>query len=104
MTADSLLRPLACVQPSSHFARAYSEGIAKTKFWEPVYEDSLDLIAKLPGIAALIYTNTYKGGKTISADPKLDWAANLAHMMGAAGQAAALGMLLSSYPALTDST
>eukprot|EP00891_Asterochloris_glomerata_P002887 jgi/Astpho2/2887/e_gw1.00050.260.1_t len=77
-----LSQAVLALQPSSHFARAYSEGIAKTKFWEPVYEDSLDLIAKLPGIAALIYTNTYKGGKTISADPKLDWAANLAHMMG----------------------
>ena len=26
---------------------------------------------------------TYKGGKQIEADPKLDWAGNLAHMMGA---------------------
>ncbi len=28
--------------------------------------------------------STYKGGKQIEADPKLDWAGNLAHMMGAA--------------------
>ena len=26
--------------------------------------------------------NTYKGGKLIDAHPDLDWAANLAHMMG----------------------
>ena len=26
--------------------------------------------------------STYKGGKLIGADPKLDWAGNLAHMMG----------------------
>ena len=26
--------------------------------------------------------NTYKGGNLIAADPKLDWAANLSHMMG----------------------
>ena len=26
---------------------------------------------------------TYKGGKLIEADPQLDWAGNLAHMMGA---------------------
>lgn len=50
--------------------------------YQQVYEDSLDLIAKLPAIAATIYRNTYKGGKLIDADPKLDWAANLAHMMG----------------------
>ena len=103
-----------------------------------MYEDSIDLIAKLPAIAATIYRcataqfhlllpchlpfvnrvsrssggepplfksnsvacivhtiaapiiaawccrNTYKGGDLIAADPKLDWAANLSHMMGEA--------------------
>ena len=71
------------LQPASEFARAYSEGIGKTKYWEPVYEDSLNLIAKLPAIAARIYRNTYKGGDVIAPDPKLDWAGNLSHMMGA---------------------
>ena len=71
-----------CLQPESQFAKAYTEGINKFKFWEPTYEDTLNLIAKLPGLAALIYRNVYKGGKTIEADPSLDWAGNLAHMMG----------------------
>ena len=70
------------VQPNSQFAAAYSKGINKLNYWEPVMEDSLDIIAKLPAIAALIYTNVYKGGNTIQADSKLDWAANLSHMMG----------------------
>jgi citrate synthase len=69
-------------QPDSKFAAAYSQGLSKKLFWEPVYEDSLDLIAKMPGIAANIYRRTYKGGKLIEADPKLDWAGNLAHQMG----------------------
>lgn len=47
-----------------------------------MYEDSLNLLGKLPGIAATIYNNTYKGGKQIPMDPSLDWAANLAVMMG----------------------
>lgn len=72
-----------CLQPSSQFAAAYSKGVSKLNYWEPVLEDSIDIIAKLPGIAALIYRNTYKGGDVIEADPKLDWAANLSHMMGA---------------------
>ena len=46
-------------------------------------EDSIDIIAKLPAIAALIYRNVYKAGKVVEADSKLDWAANLSHMMGA---------------------
>ena len=54
----------------------------KSKFWDPVYEDSLDLIAKLPALAAAIYRHSYYGGELIAADDSLDWAANLAVMMG----------------------
>ena len=54
----------------------------KSKLWEYFYEDSMNLIAKLPALAAMIYRKSYKGGKYIDADPKLDWAANLSHMMG----------------------
>ena len=79
---ESLSEFLLVVQPSSNFAAAYTKGIRKTEFWDPIYEDSLDLIAKMPGIAANIYRRTYKGGKQIEADPKLDWAGNLAHQMG----------------------
>lgn len=71
-----------CVQPKSKFAAAYTKGINKKEFWDPVYEDSLNLIAKMPAIAALIYRRTYKSDKLIDPDPKLDWAANLAHQMG----------------------
>eukprot|EP00775_Hariotina_reticulata_P012774 gene12774-12902_t len=54
----------------------------QSRYWEPFYEDTLNLLAKLPTIAAMIYRRTYKGGKYIEADPNLDWAANLSHMMG----------------------
>mmetsp|Transcript_9601 Transcript_9601/g.26085 ORF Transcript_9601/g.26085 Transcript_9601/m.26085 type:complete len:464 (+) Transcript_9601:114-1505(+) len=70
------------LQPGSKFAAAYGKGVHKSTLWQYSLEDSLDLIAKLPGIAALIYRNTYKGGKLIDADPNLDWAGNLSHMMG----------------------
>jgi citrate synthase len=43
----------------SKFAKAYSDGVKKTLYWESVYEDSMDLIAKLPTIAAIIYRNLY---------------------------------------------
>lgn len=43
----------------------------------------MDLIAKLPVIAASIYRNTYCDGKGIGAiDPKLDWSANFTRMLG----------------------
>ncbi|KAL6762311.1 citrate synthase [Haematococcus lacustris] len=70
------------LQVDSKFAAAYAAGVHKSKYWEAVYEDSLDLIAKLPEIAAMIYRHTYKGDDYIAPDPSLDWAANLSHMMG----------------------
>lgn len=71
------------MQPTSVFAKAYFDGLHKSKYWEPVLEDSLNLIAKLPAIAAHIYRTTYHGeSKAISADTSLDWAGNLSHMMG----------------------
>lgn len=67
----------------SKFAQAYADGVHKTKYWEYVYEDSMDLIAKLPVIAATIYRNTFKDGKGIgSIDPNLDWSANFVKMLG----------------------
>mmetsp|Transcript_28783 Transcript_28783/g.73342 ORF Transcript_28783/g.73342 Transcript_28783/m.73342 type:complete len:470 (-) Transcript_28783:416-1825(-) len=80
MTQFSTL--VMALQRDSKFAGAYAKGTHKSKYWEPVYEDSLDLIAKLPQIAAMIYRRTYKGGKYIAPNPTLDWAANLSHMMG----------------------
>ncbi|DBB15161.1 TPA: hypothetical protein ACH3X3_004166 [Trebouxia sp. C0006] len=50
-------------------------------YWEPVVEDSIDLTAKLPGIASLIYRNTYKNGNVVASDSNLDWTADLSHMM-----------------------
>ncbi|GIL70561.1 hypothetical protein Vretimale_3685 [Volvox reticuliferus] len=70
------------LQSGSHFAAAYTRGTHKSKYWETVYEDSMDLIAKLPQLAAMIYRRTYKGGVQIHPHHTLDWAANLAYMMG----------------------
>jgi len=70
------------MQKDSVFAKKYSEGMKKDEHWDAMLEDSLTLVARLPVIAAFIYRRTYKDGTVIPADPKLDWAANMAHMMG----------------------
>ena len=70
------------LQPDSHFAKAYESGVHKSELWQHCYEDSMDIIAKLPQIAALIYRKLYKNGNLIPPDGSLDWAANLSHMMG----------------------
>ena len=48
------------LQKESKFAQAYgSQSVKKGDYWNPILEDSLDLIAKLPTLAALIYTEKY---------------------------------------------
>lgn len=66
----------------SVFCQDYDCGISKMKYWDPMYEDSLNLLAKLPEIGAYIYAKLYKGGKMAKPDPNLDFGASFAHMMG----------------------
>merc|ERR1711939_800329 len=73
---------LQACQTESKFAKAYSDGVHKTKYWESTYEDAMDLIAKLPPIAAAIYRNTFYDGSIAPINADLDWSANYAHMMG----------------------
>jgi citrate synthase len=70
------------LQTDSYFAKAYSEGIAKKDYWEPTFDDAIILIARLPRIAAYIYRRKYKNNEHITPNGLLDWAGNLAHMMG----------------------
>jgi citrate synthase len=81
------------LQKDSKFAARYREGMPKTEYWDPTYEDVMDVLAKLPAIAAYIYRRSYKGDKHIAADPKLDWGANLAHMLGVTDKPAFLDLM-----------
>jgi citrate synthase len=73
---------IMALQTESVFTRRYREGINKKEYWDPMYEDIMNLIARLPRIAAYIYRKTYKDSVHIEPDPKLDWAGNFAHMLG----------------------
>jgi len=73
---------IVSMQRESKFAKMYNEGLGKMEYWDPTYEDSLDLLARLPEIAAYIYRKKYKGGDIIPPDPSLDMGGNFAHMMG----------------------
>ncbi|CAF2986344.1 unnamed protein product [Rotaria sp. Silwood2] len=67
----------------SKFAKAYSDNVPKSKYWEYIYEDAMDLIAKLPTIAAIIYRNLYRDGTAVGIiDPNKDWSWNFATMLG----------------------
>lgn len=73
---------ITAMQRESVFVKKYNEGISKMEYWDPTYEDALNLLAKLPQIAAFIYRWKYKNGDIIAPDPKLDMGGNFAHMMG----------------------
>lgn len=73
---------IVSLQTDSVFASEYAKGMAKKDYWKATYEDSMNLIARLPVIAAYIYRRSFKGGDHIAADTSLDWAANFAHMLG----------------------
>jgi citrate synthase len=74
---------ILAMQNESVFAKAYKEGkIGKFNSWEFMYEDSLNLIARLPEVGAYIYRLKYKNGDIIKPDKNLDFGGNFARMMG----------------------
>ena len=70
------------LQTESQFAKRYAKGMSKKDYWDAVFDDSMDLIARLPRIAAYIYRRKYKNGEHIQPNGLLDWSGNFAHMMG----------------------
>jgi citrate synthase len=70
------------LQTESQFAKKYSDGLNKKDYWDVVFDDSMDLIARLPRVAAYIYRRKYKFGDHIQPNGLLDWAGNFAHMLG----------------------
>ena len=70
------------MQRESFFSKKYHGGINKLDYWDPTFEDSMNLLAKLPEIASYIYAKLYRDGNRIQSNPNLDFGANFAHMMG----------------------
>ncbi len=73
---------IMALQTESKFADRYAKGMNKKDYWEAVFDDSMDLIARLPRVAAYIYRRKYKKEDHIHPDGLLDWAGNFAHMLG----------------------
>jgi citrate synthase len=73
---------ILAMRTESVFAHEYEKGINKKEYWDPMFEDSMNLIARLPRVAAYIYRRTYHNNDQIAPLKGADWAANFAHMMG----------------------
>src|SRR5919107_2322066 len=70
------------LQTESQFAKRYAAGLAKKDYWDATFDDTMDLIARLPRVAAYVYRRKYKNSEHIHPNGLLDWAGNFAHMLG----------------------
>jgi citrate synthase len=50
---------VSALNHNSTFQAAYEKGIKKSEYWAHTLDDCIDLIAKLPALAARIYKNVY---------------------------------------------
>jgi len=66
----------------SKFSKGYHDSLRKEDYWKAMLDDSLDLTARSPQIAAYIYNKKYRNNEQIGPDKSLDYAANFAHMIG----------------------
>jgi len=70
------------MQRESEFVKAYNAGMAKADYWKPTLEDSLNLLGRLPAIAAGVYRMRFRKGNRIAPKKGLTWAPNYARMLG----------------------
>ncbi len=64
---------IMALQTESNFAKTVCEGMNKKDYWSATFDDAMDLIARLPRIAAYIYRRKYKNNDHIQPDGLLDW-------------------------------
>lgn len=70
------------MQKESVFQERYNAGMRKEEYWKATLEDALNIIARVPAVAAAIYRVRFRKGERIAARPDLDWGGNYAHMLG----------------------
>ncbi len=70
------------MQRESVFSKEYDKGMRKEDYWSATLEDALNIVAKMPGIAAWIYRLKFKKGKRIEPVEDMDLAGDYVHMLG----------------------
>ncbi|KIY50933.1 citrate synthase-like protein [Fistulina hepatica ATCC 64428] len=74
---------VAALNHDSAFQTAYETGVSKTEYWTYMLEDCIQLLARLPTLAARIYRNVYHPGQELpDIDKNLDLVGNYSNMMG----------------------
>ncbi len=70
------------MEKESVFRKRYDEGMKKDEYWKATLEDTLNIAAVLPALAAGIYRMRFNKGDRIASDPNLDWGADYVKMLG----------------------
>jgi citrate synthase len=70
------------LQRESTFRKMYDKGMRKEDYWKATLDDSLNLLAKIPMLAAAVYRLRYKKGDYIRWTSGLDYGGNFANMLG----------------------
>jgi citrate synthase len=81
----------------SVFSKWYDRGMKRDQYCPAMLEDSLNILAKLPVIAAGIYRMRYGHGSPMRWTHGLDFAANYANMLGIADPRGAFAKLMRLY-------
>jgi citrate synthase len=84
MTQISVI--VAALNTESKFAKLYEKGLNKADYWEPTFDDSIALLAKIPRVAALVFRPDevdLVGRQQL--DPAQDWSYNFAELLGKGG-------------------
>jgi len=87
MPADShpmvmLDTAILVMEKESEFRKRYDAGMKKDEYWMPMLEDSLNILARMPEVAAGIYRMRFNKGDRLAPKPELGMAGNYAYMLG----------------------
>jgi citrate synthase len=73
---------ILAMQNESVFAKEYEKGIKKEDYWKPTLEDALNIVSRIPAVAAAVYRLKFNKGDIIKSDPEMDLTNDFVHMLG----------------------
>jgi citrate synthase len=85
------------MERESIFRKWYTKGMKREDYWIPTLDDALNVLARMPVIAAGIYQIRYKEGNTVRWTHGLDYGANYANMLGLPDPTGSFAKLMRLY-------
>lgn len=88
---------ILAMEELSVFKQKYHEGAPKSDYWKYSLEDALNLIAKLPALAAGVYKILFMNGDVANDKLNLDLAGKFTHLLGVNNKDASFPDLMRLY-------